>query len=128
MAQSRIKEYDGKRVTFEYEDKRTKEHELTTFSAEAFIFYPGGFGTLDEFYELLTLIQTKKIERIPVILIGKDFWQPLLSWIENDLYARHGTVDDDDLKLYRLVNNIEEAFEIIKNSKERTELFFEDGD
>jgi uncharacterized protein (TIGR00730 family) len=101
---------------------------MLSYAAQAYVFFPGGFGTLDEFFEITTLIQTKKIEHIPVILVGKDFWQPLLSWIETDLYVRHGTVDEEDLKLYQLAGNIAEAFEIIKNSKERTELFFEDGD
>lgn len=55
---------------------------MLTFAAEAYIYFPGGFGTMDEFFEIITLIQTKKIDRIPVILIGSDFWNPLIAWFE----------------------------------------------
>ncbi len=89
---------------------------MLTFASEAYVYFPGGFGTLDEFFEIITLIQTKKIERIPVVLIGTDFWQPLLTWFEKDLVKKHKTVSKEDLELYKVFDSIEEAYKyILKN-------------
>lgn len=84
-----------------------------SFSAEAFIFYPGGFGTLDEFFELLTLVQTKKIEGIPLICVGSDYWNALDSFIKNELLSR-GAIIPEDLNLYTIVDDHDAILEIIK--------------
>ena len=74
----------------------------------AIIVYPGGFGTLDELCEVLTMIQTGKINRIPVILVGKDFWSGLLHWFKNVL-VKEKTISPADMELFHLVDSAEEA-------------------
>lgn len=89
-------------------------------SSQAYVFFPGGFGTLDEAFEILTLIQTGKSERVPVVLMGSDFWNPLVAWLESTVYGAYDTVDRNDLKLFTVVDTAEEAFALIAASKERT--------
>ncbi|HLV47554.1 MAG TPA: TIGR00730 family Rossman fold protein [Aliidiomarina sp.] len=79
--------------------------------ARALIVFPGGFGTLDELFETLTLIQTKKMARIPVILYGCDFWNRLLDF---NVLSECGLIDQENLALYHVVDNVEEAFNAIK--------------
>jgi uncharacterized protein (TIGR00730 family) len=76
-----------------------------SFSAEAYLFFPGGFGTLDEFFEIVTLIQTRKLHAVPIILVGSDFWSPLEQFIENVLLTQHGAIDKKDLKLYTILDD-----------------------
>lgn len=86
---------------------------MLSFASEVYIFFPGGFGTLDEFFEIVTLIQTGKVQKsIPVILIGKEYWTPLLTWIEDTLYA-NGAIDKGDMQLYHLVDSVDEAHTVI---------------
>lgn len=92
---------------------------MLSTSAQAYIFFPGGFGTLDEFFELVMLIQTKKAPKIPIVLVGKDYWGGLLAWVEKQVYERHRAVSTEDMKIYTLVNTIDEAYNIIVKSKER---------
>jgi len=89
-----------------------------SFAAEAYIFFPGGFGTMDEFFEILTLVQTNKIESVPIFLVGKDFWGPLHDFIINDL-IRHKTVHPQDIDLYRLTDDEDEIVEKIRNAPVR---------
>lgn len=79
--------------------------------SRALIVFPGGFGTLDELFETLTLIQTKKMARIPVILYGCDFWNRLLDF---NVLSECGLIDQENLALYHVVDNVEEAFNAIK--------------
>src|SRR3989344_890120 len=91
---------------------------MLAFSASAFVFYPGGYGTLDEAFEILTLRQTHKINpRIPVIMMGKDFWTPLAAWLESHACQSHCTINRDELNLFRIVDEPEEAVNIIKKAK-----------
>ncbi len=92
-----------------------------TFSAEAFIYFPGGFGTLDELFEILTLVQTKKIPKVPIVLVGVKFWKPLLKYFEKELQEKFGTISKLDLKLYTLTDDNEEILKIIKKAKLRNE-------
>ena len=87
---------------------------MLAFASEVYIFFAGGFGTLDEFFELVTLVQTRKIDPIPIILVGKEYWNPLLKWIEDDLYKKRSNIDKEDMKIYRLVKDASEAARIIK--------------
>lgn len=91
------------------------------FSAEAYLFFPGGFGTMDEFFEIITLVQTHKIERVPIILVGKDFWQPLQHFMENLLCNRHNTIVQEDLSLYTITDDEDEIVSIVKNAPLRIE-------
>lgn len=95
-----------------------------SFSAEAYLFFPGGLGTLDEFFEIITLIQTKKIERVPLILVGIDFWEHMDEMFKKELLAR-GTVDADDLELYTITDDEDKIIEIIKNAPVRNGIKFD---
>ncbi|MDO8593418.1 MAG: TIGR00730 family Rossman fold protein [bacterium] len=86
---------------------------MLTYASEVYIYFPGGFGTLDEFFEIVTLVQTKKIRRVPIVLLGKDFWSPLLAYIEKTLYEKHAAIDKSDMKLYTLVDSVDEAYDYI---------------
>jgi uncharacterized protein (TIGR00730 family) len=80
--------------------------------SDAIALFPGGFGTLDELFEALTLIQTQKIPRFPVILFGAAYWQGLIDWIRQHL-ASAGKIDADDLNLFHVTDSIEEACHIL---------------
>lgn len=80
--------------------------------SQGFVVLPGGFGTLDEMFEALTLIQTKKINRKPVVLIGKEYWQGLMDWVKSTMLAE-GNISEDDLDLFRIVDTEEEALDYI---------------
>jgi hypothetical protein len=115
----RRNKYINKEITFNHYFTR----KLIMFAASrAYVFFPGGFGTLDNFFELLTLIQTEKMNKIPVLLVGKDYWSQLLDFIENDLLKKFKTISPRDVKICQLVDNIDQAYKIIKKTKERTEF------
>lgn len=96
---------------------------MLEFASKVYIFFPGGFGTLDELFEMVTLIQTRKIKPIPIILVGKTFWTPLLTWIENDVHKKYKAIDETDMKIYHLVDNAEEAYAYIKEISKSKHLF-----
>jgi len=78
--------------------------------SQGFVVMPGGFGTLDELFEAITLIQTKKIGRFPIVLVGSSFWGGLLDWIKKTLLEQ-GNISETDLKLFRVVDTADEAIE-----------------
>ncbi len=80
--------------------------------AEGFIVLPGGFGTLDELFEALTLVQTGKVTRFPIVLVGRDFWAPLIGWLTDTLLG-HGTVSKADLMLLHLTDEPQEAVDLV---------------
>jgi uncharacterized protein (TIGR00730 family) len=82
--------------------------------AKGLVVFPGGFGTLDEFFEILTLVQTRKVQAIPIVLFGKGFWQRAIHF---DVLVDEGTISARDLKLFQYVETAEEAWEVIKNTK-----------
>ena len=87
--------------------------------AQGFVVLPGGFGTLDELFEAMTLIQTKKIDKFPIILVGKKFWSGMVDWIETSLLNQEETISKKDLFLFKVVDTPEEAiYEIDKFYKE----------
>ena len=75
--------------------------------AQAFVLLPGGFGTLDELFESLTLIQTNKIERVPVILMGSDFWGGLMDWVKKVMLEKHDNINEKDLDLIKIIDDPE---------------------
>ncbi len=81
--------------------------------SQGFIVLPGGFGTLDELFEALTLIQTKKIGRFPIVLVGREYWQGLVDWLKSRVYEMHGNIDEEDFDLFHIVDESREAVEII---------------
>lgn len=83
--------------------------------SQGFIVLPGGFGTLDELFEALTLIQTTKIGRFPIILVGKEFWSGLLEWIESTLLKKEKNINAKDLLLFKIVDSSDEAVQEIDN-------------
>lgn len=98
-----------------------------SFSAEAYIFFPGGFGTMDEFFEILTLVQTKKIEKVPIILVGAEFWSHLDELMKEEMLNR-GTIDLHDLTLFKITDNEDEIMEIIRSSPVRNGIQFNHKD
>lgn len=111
----RINPYVKKAIAFYYFFVRKV---MLSYSAQAYVYFPGGFGTLDEFFELVTLIQTKKIStQIPLILMGREFWGPLTEWIDKQMYGKFDAIDQEDQKIYTVVDSAQEAFELIKKSE-----------
>jgi uncharacterized protein (TIGR00730 family) len=81
--------------------------------ARGFIIFPGGFGTMDEFFESLTLIQTLKVVPFPVVLIGREFWGGLLDWIRTTMDQRFHTISPGDFNLFHVTDDVEEAVDIV---------------
>lgn len=89
--------------------------------AQAFVVCPGGFGTLDELFEVLTLIQTKKISRVPVILVGTEYWTGLKDWIVEVMLGKENNISPDDLNLFSITDDPDEVIDIIHR-------FYDSGD
>ncbi len=81
--------------------------------SQGFVVMPGGFGTLDEMFEALTLIQTKKIGRFPIVLVGKSYWSGLVDWLKQTLLNEHENISESDLDLFNLVETPDEAVHVI---------------
>lgn len=91
-----------------------------SFSAEVYVFFPGGYGTMDEFFELVTLIQTRKIPKVPIICVGKDFWSHVET-LSNSLRDDFQTITPGDEKIFRITDSDDEILEIIKGAPLRKE-------
>ena len=81
--------------------------------SQGFVVMPGGFGTLDELFEAITLIQTKKIGKFPIILVGRDFWSGLIDWINTVLIEKEKTVSSTDMNLIKIVDTEDEVVEAL---------------
>ncbi len=86
---------------------------MLAFASEVYVYFPGGFGTLDEFSEILTLIQTKKIKRVPLVLYGKEYWTPFVDLFRNHLLLKYHAIDEEDLDLFHIVDSVDEAYDYI---------------
>ncbi len=113
--EQKTNKYVKKSVSFRYFFIRKV---MLTFAAKAYIFFPGGFGTLDEFFEIITLIQTEKIKKIPIILLHKSYWEPVLSLIDEILYKKNKAISKNDMKLYYLADNSKEAINYLEKHYE----------
>ena len=80
----------------------------------AFVCFPGGFGTMDEFFESMTLIQTEKVEPFPVVLVGKSFWGKLVGWMENVMLRRHKYISPGDTRLFHMTDSLPQTLEIVR--------------
>lgn len=90
---------------------------MLDYSALTYVYFPGGFGTLDELFTVLTLIQTGKAERqVPVILVGTEFWKPLVEWLTTAHEGRYHTISHEDLDIIHLTDDLDEAMQIIRNA------------
>jgi uncharacterized protein (TIGR00730 family) len=83
--------------------------------SQGFVVMPGGFGTLDEMFEAITLIQTKKVAKFPVILVGRDFWSGLMDWVKTILVEKYHNVSPGDLDLVKIVDTEDEVVEVLDN-------------
>jgi uncharacterized protein (TIGR00730 family) len=90
--------------------------------AQGFVILPGGFGTLDELFEALTLIQTKKINKRPVVLVGSSYWKGLLAWIEQAMLHDEHNISAHDMQLFSVVDSADEAFKCIDDFYKSHEL------
>jgi len=90
-----------------------------SFAAEAYVFYPGGFGTLDEAFEILTLVQTGKIYSVPIILAGREYWQDFDKIFKENLVEKFGTISPEDRNLYTITDDHDEMIEIIRKAQVR---------
>lgn len=86
---------------------------LTKYSS-AFVYMPGGFGTMDELFEIATLVQTDKVKPWPIVLMGRAYWEPLLDYLQ-EMLAGHGTIDETDIDLFFVTDSPKEAVEYIKH-------------
>lgn len=83
--------------------------------AQGFVYLPGGFGTMDELFEVLTLVQTKKIDRVPIVLLGKSYWTELMGFFEFELLKKHKYINKEDLDLFIITDSVEQAVKYINS-------------
>lgn len=110
----RVNPYLTKSIGFQFPFNRKL---IITAPSKAFIFFPGGFGTLHQLFEILTLMETKKMEKIPVILFDHKYWEPLHLFIKKTMVHDVETIDDEDDELYQIVDNVDAIIKLVKESK-----------
>ena len=101
--------------SFEFQHFAPRKIVMTMY-AEAYVYFPGGFGTLDELAEILTLIQTGKTAPAPVILFGSNFWNKLDNFFQENMLKQEGTISENDVKLYTITDSVDEMMDIIKSN------------
>ena len=101
--------------TFEFDHFFVRKVMLT-FASEVYVFFPGGFGTLDEFFEIVTLVQTGKIRRVPIVMYDSAYWGPLLKFVDEMLLEKFKTIGPEDRKLLYIVDSVDEAFSYIQKN------------
>lgn len=93
------------------------------FTGKAYVCFPGGFGTMDEFFQILTLVQTGKIQRVPIVLFGSDFWRPIQEYSETVLRDQFATISPEDMDLFMVTDSIDETIEIVDAAPSRTNFY-----
>lgn len=106
-----LNKYATDRLQFTYFFARKT---MLSFAAEAYVFFPGGFGTFDELFSTLTLIQTRKIPSVPVILFGSEFWDNLLEYIQDEMVEKHAAVDPYDTHIFEITDDIDRVIDIVR--------------
>ncbi len=109
-SRERINPYVKRSIGFQFPFTRKL---IITAPSKAFVFFPGGFGTLHQLFEILTLIQTGKMEKVPVILVGHEYWEPLHAFIKKSFVHRFETIADEDDEWYQIVDTVDAVMEII---------------
>lgn len=89
---------------------------MLSFAAEAYVYFPGGFGTFDELFSVLTLIQTGKIPHVPVILFGSEFWNPIKDVVVKTLLETYHTIEGNDINLFHITDSVDDAINIIRKA------------
>ena len=108
-------DYLGESVGFHYFFTRKV---MLSYASYGYVFFPGGFGTLDELFEMLTMMQTKKLPQpVTVVAVGEDYWSPLIEWIKETLLEKYETISQKDLDLIQVVDTPKEALKVIKEGK-----------
>jgi uncharacterized protein (TIGR00730 family) len=114
--EQRVNPYVKRSISFHYFFSRKV---MLDYSAEAYIFFPGGYGTLDEFFELITLVQTGKMDNtVPIILMGTDYWKGLVDWLERVPLRKIGAIAPGDLHIWTLTDDIEQAVQTVQHGIE----------
>lgn len=92
---------------------------MLAYSAQAYIYFPGGYGTLSEFFDIVELVQTGKMKPIPIICVGRDYWGALDEWIKEHILRVHHAINPADVNIYRIAKDVDEAYRMIVKTKER---------
>lgn len=105
--------YTTKSIKFSYFFSRKT---MLVFAAETFVFFPGGYGTFDELFNILTLIQTGKIPRVPIILFGSDYWNHLGQFLREQTCNRYKAISNSDLEYFEITDSLDRVIEVIKKA------------
>ena len=108
-----INKYENDSMRFDYFFSRKV---MLAFAAEAYIFFPGGYGTFDELFGILTLIQTGKIPRVPIFLFDSGFWKGMKTFMEHTLLKQYGTIDSRDFELFTITDSMDNVIDAIRNA------------
>lgn len=111
--ESNVNEYTTDSMQFTYFFSRKT---MLAFAAEAYVFFPGGFGTFDELFSTLTLIQTRKIPSVPVILIGSYFWNDLSNFISKKVLEQQGAIASYDMDIFKITDDLDQVIDIIRSA------------
>jgi len=117
--EQRINAFVDRAIAFHYFFVRKV---MLSYYAQAYVYFPGGYGTLDEAFELMTLVQTRKVPPLPIIFVGKEYWGPLENFIRETVYEKFVGIDKEDMDFFQIVDSAEETYEIIKKAPERKEF------
>jgi uncharacterized protein (TIGR00730 family) len=118
--EQQLNAYTTKSMSFHYFFARKF---MLTYAASALICFPGGFGTLDEMFEVITLVQTGKIPPVPIILVGSEFWKPLDIFIKEQLLTSVGAISHGDEELYEILDNPSQIVSLVEDYRETTSVF-----
>ncbi len=111
--EANVNHYATDRLQFTYFFSRKT---MLAFAAEAYVFFPGGFGTFDELFSTLTLIQTRKVPSVPVILVGSYFWNDLANFINKKMLEQQAAIADYDREIFKITDDIEQIIDIIRTA------------